>query len=97
MLPALRFGTPSPKTEVLGREKTSMSVRLPACFVVCLAPVENIPRLFAGALCHAGAVYELRFVKKVFIGVALHVFWAPALMGVGLVAMVLGAVFVNSF
>lgn len=36
---ALRFTVPSPKTEVFGREKTSMTERLPADFVVCLAPV----------------------------------------------------------
>lgn len=39
---ALRFTAPSPKTKVLGREKTSLSGRLPAVSVVCSAPGKNV-------------------------------------------------------
>jgi len=55
---ALRFTAPSPKTEVIGREKTSLSGRLPANFVVCSAPGINVARLVAEGYATAATLYE---------------------------------------
>ena len=50
MLPSLRIGTPSPETINSEREKTSLSGRLPADLVVCLAPPGTVAQPFAAPL-----------------------------------------------